>query len=1327
VKPDGSVLLVGTGEPDNAIDSYYGVGILRSTNQGSSWALIPSATGNNPALSFAGLGFSSFAWDTAFASTVVAASGTTAKGFDDGDITSSTNRGLYYSSDSGQTWAFQTPQDAGVAVSPASMSATDVVYNAVAGKFFAAIRYHGVYSSTNGQNWTRLANQPNPTNLSTANCPAQIPSSGSGCPIYRGQLAVVPGRQEMYFWFISLVADGGGVDIVDGGIWRSIDGGNSWSAIDETGIANCGDPGDNGCGVEQGYYNLKIAGVPDGDATDLYAGAVNLFKCKLTNGATTCATLDLNFPNQWINLTHVYGCSGLAKVHPNEHGLDFMLANGGVVMYFANDGGIYRTLDGFTKLDSGSCGIANGFDNLNSSSVPNGTIGSMSQFVSFSLHPTDQNTLLGGTQSNGSPGTSSATGSPEWPTVNGGDGGYNAINAWTPAEWYTANTYVNIYMCASGVNCTTENFSLTVGSAQVGGDVGAFYTPYILDPQDPDEMIVGTCRVWRGTPTVPPSSFFTLSVDFDTLSQTSCTGEEINLVSGLDAGGPTADFMSTTVYTTTEGTGPNATSPTGGEVWVTANAGIAPMVEITGSINPSNYTISSVAVDRSDTTGATAYVGILGFNVSHVFKTANAGATWTDWSGSGGAVLPDAPVNALLMDSSASPHQIYAGTDVGLFVSSTASPGWTEVGTPSQPGATGYLPNVPVTAIRLFNYGGTKKLRVSTYGRGIWEYALATAPDYMNAVANTPQTMYPGQTATFNGTLTAQGGYASPVNLSCTGDAPQTSNFNQTQVTPTASGAPYTLTAGGAIGDYTFTAHAVGTDPQAITHDAAVTLHVVDFNISTPNPGALSAPQGGTSNASTFQVTAVGSFSGTVVLSCASGLPAGAACVFSPSSAVNPTAANPVSVTLTVATGTGTPVGGPSTVTLAAAVTGAPASKTQTLTLTVTPPAPDFTLAATATPNSTVAGQNITWNGTLTALRGYSTSVNLSCAGTAPGTCTFTPSSLVPTSGGAAFTVTVGSATTAMFNFSIQGTDGTLTHTQAVSLTVGTDVTWSDTGNNAATVEAGDSATYTFSAVPAGGVTFSGTVCFACANLPALTSCTFSPVSIASGAGTTPVTLTIVTTGPYRGDSLRNGRPPLPGERSKRSRLGKRNGSGIALVWLTIPLAGILLAGIARQRTKYLVAGWCVTFMWLLVLVACGGALGGGGGGPPPPAQVTVTVTPGSASLYEDEPGNTWPAADTEQQFSAVVNNGSSQAVTWAVTGGDANGTIDGNGLYRAPAVAPNPAAVTITATSTLATSPGSAKVTLESATTLGAVDIQVTATAAGGMGHVAVLTLTVD
>ncbi len=45
----------------------------------------------------------------------------------------------------------------------------------------------------------------------------------------------------------------------------------------------------------------------------------------------------------------------------------------------------------------------NQFDDLNQN------LRSSAQFVSFSQHPTDVNTLLGGTQDNGSPATSQAT------------------------------------------------------------------------------------------------------------------------------------------------------------------------------------------------------------------------------------------------------------------------------------------------------------------------------------------------------------------------------------------------------------------------------------------------------------------------------------------------------------------------------------------------------------------------------------------------------------------------------------------------------------------------------------------------------------------------------------------------------------------------------------------------------------------------------------------------------------------------------------------------------------------------------------------------------
>jgi len=342
VKPDGSVVLVGTGEPNSAIDSYYGVGILRSTDQGATWTLIPSSDGG--AHPFAGLGFSKFAWNTVSAGTVVAATATTAKGFDEGDIGSSTNRGLYRSTDSGQTWTYQALADGSLPI-----SVTDVVYNPGAGKFFASVRYHGVYSSADGTNWTRLANQPNPSALTAGACPVN-PYSTS-CPLYRGQLAAVPGRNEMYFWSVDLVSD----TIIDEGIWRSLDGGNNWTQISDSGITNCGDP--TGCGVEQAFYNLEIAAVPNPNGeTDLYAGTINLYKCTLVSTASTSC-----LQGSWINLTHVYGCPIIANVHPDEHGLDFsVLNNGTVVMYFANDGGIYRTLDGFTKLNSGSCGAPNG-------------------------------------------------------------------------------------------------------------------------------------------------------------------------------------------------------------------------------------------------------------------------------------------------------------------------------------------------------------------------------------------------------------------------------------------------------------------------------------------------------------------------------------------------------------------------------------------------------------------------------------------------------------------------------------------------------------------------------------------------------------------------------------------------------------------------------------------------------------------------------------------------------------------------------------------------------------------------------------------------------
>ena len=1028
---NSNVVLVGTGEANGSGDSYYGLGILRSADGGSTWSEIESArTGQ----SLLGIGFSKIAFSTANPSLVVAAAagdnGLYVGLEEDGN---STARGLYYSQDAGVTWNRVVLSDGAV---PAS--ATAVIFNpkqGTSGTFYAFIRRHGLYSSTDGQHFTRAGTQPT-AGLASGNCPAS--SNASTCFIYRGEFAVVPGRNEMYAWIVDVQPGGNGdPSPVDEGIWRSTNG-TSWTQVPDNGIANCGDSAfgpDSGCGVEQGWYNLEIAAIPNVSGTDLYAGAVNLYKCTLTGG-TTCAQGD------WINLTHVYGCNPgplgePAHVHPDQHGIAFLVAGGKAVGYFAHDGGISRTLDGYAGLTTGSCTGSNQFDSLSQ------TLGSMTEFVAVSVHPTNADVLLGGTQDNGSPKTSSATTSTTWQNALGGDGGFSAINPANPDEWFAANPYVTILKCELGTACNDRGFVEVVSSANLGGDQGAFYTPYILDPQNSGEMLVGTCRVWRiSTSGTAPLQ---LSNDFDTLGTGVCTGGETNLVTALAAGGPRdVNSNSKFVYAVTNGYGPLAGQQgggqPGGEVWVTMAAGVSLMSNVAQNVNPNGYAISSVAIDKSDATGNTAYIGIMGFSTPsyptpHVWKTTNAGTSWADWSGTG---LPDAPVNALLVDVQAG--QIYAGTDVGVFVSSTSTASWVEVGPTPGLGVSGFLPNAPVSALQLFSPdSGTKTLVASTYGRGVWNFPLVTSPDYTNGISNSPLTVFPGQTATFNGTLTAENGYASPVNLSCSGAVPNNCALQPTKIAPTAA---YTLTASGLVGDYGFDAHAVGTDGHTITRDARVTLHVVDFGLTAPVPNSLTVGQGGTSGASTLQVTAAGSFAGNGDAELLRGATCGSGLRVLAVGCREPDIVGARHGHADDNSGNGDSTGWSEDRNDSGELRQArPLRKTQTFNLTVTGPTPDFAIAVTTTPAMTVAGQNVTWSGTLTALNRYSGNVSLSCAAGAPATCGLTPATLTPTAGGAAFTVTLGSAAIGTFNFAIQGTDGTLTHaTPTETLTVGTDV-----------------------------------------------------------------------------------------------------------------------------------------------------------------------------------------------------------------------------------------------------------------------------------------------
>ena len=111
------VILAGTGDPNDVLDSYYGAGILRSTDGGNTWSVIQQTADVEQGLSaknasFAGQGFAGFAWSTVNPQLVVAAVSQAYEGSLVGaDWPLNTFDGLFYSTDSGATWHLATITD----------------------------------------------------------------------------------------------------------------------------------------------------------------------------------------------------------------------------------------------------------------------------------------------------------------------------------------------------------------------------------------------------------------------------------------------------------------------------------------------------------------------------------------------------------------------------------------------------------------------------------------------------------------------------------------------------------------------------------------------------------------------------------------------------------------------------------------------------------------------------------------------------------------------------------------------------------------------------------------------------------------------------------------------------------------------------------------------------------------------------------------------------------------------------------------------------------------------------------------------------------------
>ncbi|MHB8644740.1 MAG: IPT/TIG domain-containing protein [Thermomicrobiales bacterium] len=276
-------LYAGTGEPNFSQDAYQGVGVLKTTDGGATWAL-------------QGAGFPGFGIYSASSASVHAlvANGAT--------VFAATSVGFYRSTDGGANWTqitvasgFPTARATDIAVDGANVY---VVLSVPA----ASAAYTGVYKSTTGG--TAASFTPITTGL---------PATGAW---HRAQIALAPSAPQTLYLSISNSND------YLLGIYKTTNGGTLWGATTTQ-------PTDYFGG--QGWYDQTIA-VDPANENDVYAGGVHVVSS--SDGGVT-----------WVRSADVY-CCHVQPIHPDQHAFAFGISGTPRPLYVANDGGIWKTTNG---------------------------------------------------------------------------------------------------------------------------------------------------------------------------------------------------------------------------------------------------------------------------------------------------------------------------------------------------------------------------------------------------------------------------------------------------------------------------------------------------------------------------------------------------------------------------------------------------------------------------------------------------------------------------------------------------------------------------------------------------------------------------------------------------------------------------------------------------------------------------------------------------------------------------------------------------------------------------------------------------------------------
>lgn len=401
-------------------------------------------------------------------------------------------------------------------------------------------------------------------------------------------------------------------------------------------------------------WNFHLAVSPTDPAT-VYCGETQLWKTetgdapwlKVTDGETDAA------PGVPIG------------IHVDQHVVAFDPVDPQRA-WAGNDGGIYHTANGGRRWQHGNRDLA--------------TL----QYMHLASHPVWDAVLLGGTQDNG---THRYAGHPAWAWVEGGDGGVAVIDPEHPTRMYHGFN--------SGAISRSSDAGASWEPLPMPGGVVAFYPPFCLDPADPSICYFGNTRLWRSTHYGGENSWEAVS---DALPILENVGHIIQTIA-VDPSNSDVVYFGTS----------------GGRVYRVVNTGAAfDVTWLRGDDVFDGRWISAVAVDLHGNVWAAIasveYTQATGeFEGDHVYYRAVDGTRWESRSSG----LPKAtPINTIVVDP-ADPDgkTLFCGGDVGVFRTDDAGTCWL----PWDEG----LPNAPVFHLDI--HQPTRLLRAATHGRSVWE------------------------------------------------------------------------------------------------------------------------------------------------------------------------------------------------------------------------------------------------------------------------------------------------------------------------------------------------------------------------------------------------------------------------------------------------------------------------------------------------------------------------------------------------------------------------------------------------------------------------------